>query len=434
MLNIKKKKHAPHLSTKGARLAKSRSTGRGLLERADEVVSLARLLHVVTVGLVRLADAIRAARRGRDRVTRACRRRRTELHARKVLLAHHGTRILDNVPTVVQPTDVDNVAHHAAERLGNIARGLRGTDVPLGPVGRRRVRDGEVPARTRRVGTPQHVPRDTGGARARRIRRRAVAIVVLAVARDFDLTGVDGGVGVIAVRRVRDVPARSGVRLSRRRRATAVAIAIDVLVPGVLGRRRHGAVFSIAILVDAVDGDIARSRMHRRRSVIAVRAVRDVAAGHRLGRNGFARIPVAIHVGISAPDRGVTLVVVAVVFGVIGLDGAVGGGVVFGLGHGDVFFGRVPARRFDIAAIVIVGIGCRVLVVHVVGHFRRVGVGTRSHGHREEGRDQALCPVGHCDSTLIGSLEVDGCAKSALPVKICMKQILSGMAETNGEM
>ena len=132
---------------------------------------------------------------------------------------------------------------------------------------------------------------------------RAVAVVVHAVA-GLVGAGVLVLVRVVAVRVVRDVAAGLITGLGGVR-AVAVAVLVRVRVPG--GQARHLAVLvvdqAVAVVVLPV-ADLGAVRAHVLVRVVAVRVVRDVAAGLLAGGQSAVGVAVAVLVRVGVPVRG----------------------------------------------------------------------------------------------------------------------------------
>ena len=257
------------------------------------------------------------------------------------------------------------------------------------------------------------VPGAEAGDVSVRVVHQAVAVIIVAVA-DLRRTGVDGRVAVVAVAVV--IHRTAGLLTGGDRRG-AVAVTVDVGVPGALaGDVRvvvvHQAVAvvvqavallaveavgqPVAVAVEAFVGaavtvvveaitELSSAGVDGRVGVVAVGVVRDVAGGGVAGCHRVGGVAVAVAVGVEVPGglahgvvvvvihQAVAVVVVAVAeLGGAGVDGRVGVVAVGVVGH--VAFGSVagghPSGR--IAEAVAVGVGVpgalagdvRIVVVH----------------------------------------------------------------------
>ena len=147
----------------------------------------------------------------------------------------------------------------------------------------------------------------------------AVAVFVLTVA-VFAGAGVDPRVSVVAVGAVRAVAA-GGAAGGHRTGRIAIAVAVAVGVPGG-GIHRTLVCRAVAIFVQAV-AVLAGAGMDSPVSVVAVGAVRTVAAGCAAGVHRAGRVAVAVAVGVGVPGGGVYSPFVRVAVAVVVLAVAV---------------------------------------------------------------------------------------------------------------
>ena len=123
-----------------------------------------------------------------------------------------------------------------------------------------------------------------------------IAVIVKAVTQ-FDRAGVNGGVGIVTVLVVADVPGRlvrSGINL----REVAKTIAVGIPVPGVFVN------LAVAVIVNKITADLQRSGIDQGIGVIAVRVVGYIAARRRALLYHVSRVTVSVAVTVQIPIGG----------------------------------------------------------------------------------------------------------------------------------
>jgi hypothetical protein len=194
-----------------------------------------------------------------------------------------------------------------------------GVVVGVGVVAVRSVRDrprGLVAERVRSAGVTEtvRVPVVVPGAVATGVDARVIVIgrstavlVDVAVVADFDLAGVDGPFGVVAVGVVRDVARERVTGLDRGPRGVAEAVAVQVRVERV---RVRGVLVdaAVTVVVHAV-ADLAGAGVDGPVGVVAVGVVADEARGGLTGGGRAASVTVAVAVAVGVEGLGVGCVV-----------------------------------------------------------------------------------------------------------------------------